>query len=356
MENLLQEYYKLDLFIDRYHDRKLIAPKRSFVLCGITQSGKTKLIKSYLLTLPKKSYLYLDCSDSRIDIEELNATLYNFCKTHNITTVVLDNYHETVSLPMVEQLILISQNELALNLPHLWIYGLDYEEFLAFEYKYDSSALNHYLQLGGLLCMHQLPSDERVLYIQQKLQMKLNEIEFAIFEFIAKHNATFLSPFMIYERLKQKRKISKDKTYQSYKSLKEKRYIYELEKFEHPKAIKKLYLADIFFKTALSTDKHFGRLFENLIFLELIKHGYEFYYHDSVEFYLPKYHRVIIPKPFADERRLFKRIEQMEAFIIQNGIQEVVAITINKESTLSHPFATIKMIPFDYWALSEEEE
>lgn len=63
MEILLEELYKTDLHIEKFHFRKLFLEKESYQINGITLSGKTKLVKNYLLGLKKSSYLYIDCSD-----------------------------------------------------------------------------------------------------------------------------------------------------------------------------------------------------------------------------------------------------------------------------------------------------
>ncbi len=354
MDILLEELYKSDISLEKHHERKLSLDGGSYQICGITQSGKTRLVKNYLTTLKKKSYLYLDCKDERIDIDALNESLQNFCLQNGIDTLALDNYLPSVKLPNVSQLLLITPRPLPMqHLPTLWLYPLDYEEFLAHEYKYDSSALNHYLQLGGLACMHRLTPDERALHVQQKLHLALTQTEFDLLKFIARFNATPLSAFSIYERLKQKRKLSKDKTYEAYKTLLEKRYLFEVGKYAHPKAVKKLYLADIYLKTALTIDKHFGRLFENLIFLELQKHAKKCYYLDNVDFYLPQNNEIILCKPFADERSVFKKVESLEAHLFAYNIKKITAVTMNREATISHPFSTIEMIPFDIWALGE---
>lgn len=354
MEILLQEYYKTDISLEKFNPRKLNIDGGSYQICGITQSGKTKLVKSHLVGLKKRSYLYLDCKDERIEPASLNAALGTFCLQNSIDTLVLDNYTPDIDLPNVSQLLLVSGTPHKLeHLQTLWLYPLDYEEFLAHEHKYDSSALNHYLQLGGLACMHRLAPDERVLYVQQKLKLALSETEFEMLKFITRFNATPLSAFSIYERLKQKRKISKDKTYEAYKSLLAKRYLFEVGKYAHPRAVKKLYLADIYFKTALTTDKHFGRLFENLIFLELQKKNRECYYLQNVDFYLPQNNEIILCKPFADERSVFKKVESLEAHLFAYNIRKITAVTMSKEATISHPFSKVEMIPFDIWALSE---
>ena len=355
MEILLQEYYKTDISIEKFNPRKLSLDAGSYQICGITQSGKTKLVKSYLSGLKKRSYLYLDCSDERIEFDALNAVLGEFCLQNSIDTLVLDNYSPAIKIQNVSQLLIVSNTPHTIeHLQTLWLYPLDYEEFLAHEHKYDSSALNHFLQLGGLACMHRLAPDERTLYVQQKLKLALSEIEFEMLKFITRFNATPLSAFSIYERLKQKRKISKDKTYEAYKALLAKRYLFEVGKYAHPRAVKKLYLADIYLKTALTTDKHFGRLFENLIFLELQKHDKECYYLENVDFYLPQNNEIILSKPFADERSVFKKVESLEAHLFAYNIKKIKAVTMSKEAVISHPFSKVEMVPFDIWAIKND--
>ena len=354
MEILLEEFYKTDLHIDKFHDRKIFLDEHSYQIQGITQAGKTKLVKHHLLGLKKSSYLYIDCKDIRINIDLLNASLLSFCNRNKIDVLVLDNYNPEIKFVNVTQLIITSELDYDIDfLNKLTLYPLDYEEFLAYEHKYDSSALNHFFQLGGLPSMHKVYADERNVYLQQILQTALSGIEFDIMSFCAKMLSQKVSAFTIYERLKQQRKISKDKLYKYFDDLQAKNYIHLLEKFNHARATKKVYLCDISFKSALSVEKNFGRLFENMIFLELLKSRTECYYEDGIDFYLPKNDEIILCKPFADERRLFKKLESIEAFIFTHNIKKVTAISMNKEGNLSHPLAEVDIIPFDIWALGD---
>jgi predicted AAA+ superfamily ATPase len=354
MEILLEEFYKTDLHIDKFHDRKVFIDEKSYQINGIAQSGKTKLVKHYLLGLKKNSYLYIDCNDIRIDVVALNKSLLSFCNRNKIDVLVLDNYKPEIKFVNVTQLLITSQVHLKLDmLQTLRLYPLDYEEFLAYEHKYDSSALNHFFQLGGLPSMHKVYADERNTYLQKTLQTSLNDIEFDIITFCAKMLSQKVSAFTIYERLKLTRKISKDKLYKSFDDLQSKKYIHLLEKFNHTRATKKIYLCDISFKSALSIEKNFGRLFENMIFLELIKAGIECYYEDGIDFYIPQNDEIILCKPFADERRLFKKLESIEAFIFTHSIKKVTAVSMNNEGGISHPLAKVEIVPFDIWALGD---
>ncbi|MCW9027154.1 MAG: ATP-binding protein, partial [Thiovulaceae bacterium] len=348
-------FYKTDLIVNKFQFRKLyIEENISYQINGISQVGKTKLVKNYLLGLKKNSYIYIDCSDVRIDIEEFNKHISDFCTTNKIDVLVYDNYINEFLIPNVSQLIITSEifidNE---YLSRLTLYPLDYEEFLAYEHKYDSTALNHFFQLGGYPAMHKINADERNIYIQKNLLCTLDIQEFEILKLCAKMTTLKLSAFSIYERLKQTQKISKDKLYKSFDNLVSKKYVHQLSKFAHKRATKKVYLCDISLKSALSSEKHFGRLFENMLYLELLKHKHQIYYDDGIDFYLPKDSEIILSMPFADERSLFKKVESIEAFIFTYGITQITAITMNNEATISHPFSRIEMIPFDIWALGD---
>ena len=354
MEILLEEFYKTDLNVEKFHFRKLFLDNRSSQINGITHSGKSKIVKHYLLGLKKSSYLYINCNDVRIDVVALNRTLSSFCNTNKIDVLVLDNYREGIEFANVSQLIITSDRHFKIDfLETLQLYPLDYEEFLAYEHKYDSSALNHFFQLGGFAHMHKVSADERNLNIQRMLQSALDDVEFDIIKLCAKFMSQRISAFTIYERLKQTRKISKDKLYKSFDGLITKNYIHTLGKFEHTRATKKIYLCDTSLKTALTVEKNFGKFFENMVFLELLKSNTECYYDDDIDFYLPKTHEVILCKPLVDERKLFKKLESIEAFIFTHSIQKVTVVSMNKEGSFSHPLATVEIIPFDIWALGD---
>ena len=354
MEILLEEFYKTDLSLEKYHFRKLFLDDKSYQINGITHSGKTKLVKNYLLGLKKSSYLYINCSDIRIDIQRLNATLSSFCNKNKINVLALDNYKDGIKFANISQLIVTSEIHYKIDiLETLQLYPLDYEEFLAYEHKYDSSALNHFFQLGGFAHMHTINADERSVNIQKMLKLALSDIAFDIMILCAKFMSQKLSAYTIYERLKQSRKISKDTLYKSFDLLVNTNYIHLLEKFEHKRATKKVYLCDTSLKSALTIEKNFGKFFENMVFLELLKSKTESYYDDGIDFYLPQTHEIILCKPLVDERRVFKKLETIEAFIFTHSIEKVTIVSMNKEGSLSHPLAEVEIVPFDIWALGD---
>ncbi len=356
MEILLDEYYKQHLHVNGYVERKIQLDPYGCQISGVTLSGKTTLVKQYLLTCKKSAYLYINCRDIRIDIEELNRRLASYCTQHHIDIVVLDNYIDTIMLPPVPQLFITTERYLPhITLPHRILMPLDYEEFLAYEMKYDSTALNHFLQLGGLPVMQTLHSEQRHLYIQQALQKRLSRMEFSVLVFIAKSPTLKLSTFTIYEKIRTEQKVSKDMLYKSVTSLIEKRYLFHVRKWHHARAVAKSYFCDIALKNALTHQKNFRLLFENLIFLELLKRNRTLYYSDKIDFYIPSQHRIVLCMPFSNDEVLFKTIEQIEAFIVTQSVTHVKVVTMSSSGTLQHPFVDVEMLPFSEWAIIEGE-
>ena len=354
MEILLEELYKLDLTANNYVERKLQLDDQSYQINGVAQSGKTELVKAYLLTCKKSSYLYIDIDDVRIEVDELNAELQDFCTKNKIDILVLDNYISEVNFVNVSQLIVCSRKHYNIDfLIAKTLYPLDFEEFLAFESRYDSTAISHYLQLGGFAAMHKVAQDNRAKYIQERFRYALLPLEFDILTIAAKFVGQKLSAFNIYEKLKLKRKVSKDMLYRSFLTMIEDNYLHQLSKLNHPNATKKIYLCDIIFKHTITVQKNFARVFENMVFLEMFKNGVECFYDEGIDFYIPQRSEVILCMPFAEERMLFKKLEGIEAFLFKNQVQEITCVTMSKEGTLSHPISAVEMIPFAEWALSD---
>ena len=90
-----------------------------------------------------------------------------------------------------------------------------------------------------------------------------------------------------------------------------------------------------------------------MVYLELLKSNVKCYYDEGIDFYLPHNNEIILSLPFTDERSLFKKIENIEAFIFTHNIAKITAITMNKEGSISHPLSKIEMLPFDIWALGD---
>ena len=90
-----------------------------------------------------------------------------------------------------------------------------------------------------------------------------------------------------------------------------------------------------------------------MIYLELLKSDKEPFYDDGIDFYLPSHDEIILGMPFADERTLFKKMENIEAFLFTYQIKKVTVVTMSTEGSMSHPLSHVEMVPFDIWALGD---
>jgi uncharacterized protein len=294
--------------------------------------------------------------DYRIDRDALKEHLDAFCKLKKITTVAIDRYDNSFELPAVAQIIISTSVELPLeNFETVHLFPLDFEEFLALDNRYETleNALSHFIAIGGFPQLINVASANRHRYLQDLLKLSLNELELELLSFVSKQLGHKLSIFHIFDRFKKSRKLSKDHFYKTFYKLIDERWLLWLEKYQHPKAAKKLYLVDFALKGALTFSKNFSQIFETLVFLELKKVNKEVFYDEDIEFYIPKEDRVVITLPFATEKSLFSLMEKIEGWLIAYGVQMMEVVTMNSEAQLNHPFIKVEMIPFTRWALIE---
>ena len=350
----LDEIYKSDLTLSNYIERKVTIPSHNVILWGMPLSGISTLIKSYLHGFKKSKQLYINCLDERIDIEEFNQNIASFCSDNGIEVVVYEHYHPNLHVVNNAQVILTSYAPLIKEgFETLHVNPLDFEEFLAYEHHFDSTALNHFITLGALPIMHTIDAYSRPLYLQSHLKSALSHSEYQLLKLVALFNAQKRSAYQLYTTLKEHTKTSKNSIYTAFDALIQKRIIHGVAKFEHPKATKKLYVGDVSLIYAFSTSKHFIRIFETLIALELLKQNRVIYYDEGIHFYIPDENRVVLATPFIDERTLFTKVASIEAFIFTHQVMRVEAVSMSFEATLSHPIASVELIEFSRWALMD---
>lgn len=352
LEHLFEQNIKKSNLVER--KIQIESPKTQIVSPPFV--GASSLIFSLLNGEPANSYLYIDLDDYRIDKIALAIHIDEFCQNNNIKTLAIDRYDGSFPLPSVAQIIISTITALPLeHFETLYLMPLDFEEFLALDNRYETldNALSHFIQIGGFPQLINVANANRHRYLQDLLKLSLTELELEILSFVSKQMGQKLSIFYIFDRFKKLRKISKDHFYKTFYKLIEERWLLWLEKYDHPKATKKLYLLDFALKGALTFTKNFSQVFESLVFLELKKVNKEVYYDEEIDFYIPDEDRVIITLPFATEKSLFTLMEKIEGWLITHGVQKMEVVTMNSEALLNHPFIKVEMIPFTRWALIE---
>ena len=351
---LLEALYSQEIKPSSFHPRKVSIDHKKIILKGSRFCGKTTLIQDHLSRRKKGSYLYIDFFDLRVN-QAIFIGLPNFIKQKNISLLVLDNFDFSFSVPKLDEVIITTQKDVKIEgFKNRSIYPLDFEEFLAFgKNRIDiESSFNDFAVCGTYPIMAQTPRERLIQGFQNLISLMIQDkIQMSIFKALSLSQGEKISPFGIYQELKVFHKISKDRLYASIKEFQERGVIFFLSHFDKPKASKKLYLVDFAIKSVLTFDKDFIKRFENIIFLELLKSGEEFYYTDMIEFYLPKKELAVIPMLFLPKPMIESKLKRISKDLSHYRIKKVEIITLEAEGEFDLGDIACEIVPFWNWAL-----
>jgi len=351
MLNLLEQWYNTEIELFEYFPRESIIFSTSTLLYGVSGSGKTTLIASYLLQKPKSTYLYIDCSDKRLDSATIHESLQSFIDDNHISILVLDNFNYNFTIAQCKQIIIASDYlHESFLIPKTFLtielFTLRYREFQqALSSKQEHLSL--FLKYGAFAPLVTRPKQTHHAYLQSIVQSH-HPLAQHIASVIANSASNKLSVLQLYERCKQRIKLSKDQLYLAINILQAKGVLYTSQKLNHPKAVKKFFFCDHALFTAFAKQKQFFRLFETVVFNELLKSGEVPYYSDGIDFIT--HNEAIALKPFSDENMLFSIVETLEALLVSLGLKQLTIITMKSSRNFSHPLFTVRMVSFESWA------
>lgn len=354
--------YKKERKHNRYFARKLTLPfdKQKIInIYGAPKVGKTTFAKGCSIDFKKP--FSIDCSDIRLEahIADIAQSLPHFIANNPVDLLILDNvnnisYFEKslITLQTYNNLtiILISNTPLLENAFHLR--GLDFEEFIGFSHSNHSTEqlFNLFLLDGTLpeICL----LDESKKGQRKREIIMLNEhatILKALLPFMG-HSVTI---HQLYTHLKKTQPISKDTLYKVTKKYTDEGIIMWLPQLNHHNAPKKLYFWDFSLFNAISYERNFVALFENMIFLELVKLNQAVLYSSSLDFlFLDKKGMIgIIAAPFLSQISIQKRIQK--AYNAHRELRQIIIITLSSNFEHQEPIHCIAL-PFWEFALGGE--
>lgn len=346
-------------------ERKISLPDSDALIYGPPESGKTTAALLYA-SQKKGGYIYVNLKDLRLKNPDI-ATLFRFCNSKNISTLILDGYkNDTLPLDDKIQTILITEYKSDIEgTDPIRIGGLDFEEYLSFFERHTpqkkeedlqderiAQIFAHYIKDGVNPQKIFLPEYKKIKFSQDTIQkIAENQTEFLILCTLFKKTASKLSLLQIFTMLKNEYKISKDFFYDYCEKLKQKEIVHFVEKFDVKNGPKKIYPYDFAFKSAVDFEKDFSAVFENMVFLELRSRGYKCFYIDELGLYVEQLSKAILAKPFLSENydrltsKLFKKAAEL-------GIKELNTVTVGNEDVREQNGITIEAVPFWQWALS----
>ena len=348
LEILFESYPKN---FSKVHRKHTLSLKPHHLIYGSKNIGKTDFILQYYQQESFKNLkkLYINLSDSKINSYQDLNNLESFCHKKNIEVLILDSYTPEFPLPNLPYITLISQ--FPYELPHFQTQEMPpitFKEYLQIHKQTPHDSFNHYLKYGNLFEAETLNEYKKGELLKSFANDKTN---FWILRNFIQNLGLKVSLHQIYTKLKKEGKISKDRFYEYANILKEGKTLFWVEKFEHDLAPKKLYFYDFTLKNAVSYERNFSTLFENMVFLELLYNFKEaVFFTDKLDFYLPNSMLGILCLPFIQ----FQTLEQKLNKIIKERefCEKFIIITLNQKAQGENLGTPYTILPFSEFSTS----
>lgn len=352
----LEACYEINFSKVNFMERKTKITESKTLISGAFKTGKSYLIYDFLSTFKPKDYLYIDFSDLRNDASEVSKNLEKFIKMNEITVLVLENFDFDFELPTCQNIIISTKTPLNLKgFKNIIISALDFEEYLLHDNRHQNitQSFNSFLKFGNIPELINYEDHKKINRLQEIIELQCkNETQYEILKILIENIDEKKSLFQLFNTLKSKIKISKDKFYETCKIYENNKSIYFLQKYNQEKSVKKIYCYNHSFLNAISHVKKFKNEFSNMIFLELINKYKDIYYLDSIDFYIKSKNIAIIPIPFFNKFLMNNALKKIIKNANEFEINEINIITISNNEKISDPKLKINIIPFYEWALS----
>jgi len=331
----------------------------NLIISGISQSGKTSFV-FYSLNKLKEDFFYIDLDEIGVATNNWLELIKNQININK--TLVLDIYYFKFIINYINELLLISKRIIIIswlplkydNFLNISVYPLNFEEFLLFK----GSGLNletafvKYSHIGGFPILIKYPDPHLTKHLKRLLKFSLSEFDIDLLKDIADNIGTPRSILNMFESLKNRRAISKDKLYRRIDELIENGYIFHVKQFKKS-SLAKYYLIDPALQNIFASKRDFSRLFEAMIISELAKrHEHEIIYYRNIEIYIERTQTAILPFPFAESSVFEKIITRTLTNIKKLKANNLQIITMDFEDSLEIHNIKFEAIKFTRWALT----
>src|SRR5574344_2100098 len=340
---LLEENYEINFSKVNFLERKTKIEHKKTIICGASKVGKSYLVYDFLSNFKNEEYLYIDFFDLRnSNIDKELSLLDDFISLKDIKVLVLENFNNQCKIPNCENIILTSQKSIEYkNFKKIELFALDFEEYLLFDNKHQNitQSFNNFLKYGNLPLSINTEEHKKISKMQDIIKMLIENID------------KKKSIFQLFNQLKSKIKISKDRFYEECKELEDKNSIFFVGKYNQEKSLKKIYSYNYAFLGAISFSKKFKQEFANMIFLELLKEKKTIYYLDNIDFYIKEDNLAIVCIPFFNITLNSNLLKKIIKTALELNIEKIEIITISNNQKIDNKKINIEAIVFYEWAL-----
>lgn len=355
--NILNQIYDYEIPKVNFLERKISIVHNNTIIYGPAKSGKTYLIYDYLSKYKKSEYLYIDFDDYKNQDQNIDIFLEDFIKNNNIKVLVLENYKFNFNLPKVTSTIITSniKNNLK-GFSTLELLPLDFEEYLLFDTKHQniSHSFNTFLKYGNQPEILEYSENKKTKRNEEICKLYCNDIiKFEILMMFIKSIAEKKSINQLFTQMKKNTKISKDRFYKTSLEFENNKIVHFIEKFNQPRAVKKVFLYNHALIDLASYQKKFNNLFSNMVFLELVKQYKNIYYLEKIDFFLPDNSTAIFCIPFFNNMQIDNLKKILNTKKEKYSIKKVFIITVSTEFEITIKDIEVDVITFYNWVLSK---
>ena len=352
----LETCYEINFSKINFIERKVKITNPKTIISGASKTGKTYLIYDFLSNFKSNEYLYIDFSDLRNDLIEIAKNLEEFIKKNEIIVLILENFEFQFSIPSCENIIIsTSNNQNIEGFERINLNALDFEEYLLHDNKHQNitQSFNSFLKFGNLPEIINLEEHKKIQRLQEIIRLICkDETQYEILKIMIENIDEKKSLFQLFNSLKTKIKLSKDKFYEVCKILENSRIIYFLPKYNQEKSTKKIFCYNYSFLNAITYTKKFKNEFSNMVFLELINKYEDIYYYEQIDFYIKSKNIAVVSIPFFNTFLNNNLIKKIIKNALELNIKEINIITISNNEKIQDPKIKINVVPFYEWALS----
>ncbi len=352
----LEVCYELDFSKINFIERKAKIENGKTLVYGAPKCGKTYLIYDYLATFDTKDYIYIDFNDFRNDKEEIKENLNNFLIERKIKVLVLENFDFSFAIPNCQNIIISTHNYIELkNFDKLQVKALDFEEYLLHDNRFHTAtqAFNTFLKYGNMPGVVNLEEHNKERRLQEILRLYAKSSTYEqILKILFLNIDEKKSLFQLFNTLKSRIKISKDKFYEVCKIFENAGLVYFLPKYNQEKALKKIYSYNHAFLNAITHSKKFKNEFTNMVFLQLEVNYKKIYYLDTIDFYIKDENYLVLAVPFFNPLLKTSISKKLQKVIHELQIKKIDIVTVGYNEKFKLFNIDIEISPFFEWAVS----
>lgn len=316
-------------------------------LYGAPKSGKTCVALHHIRDF--KHPFYIDFNDIRNSLDLIKSYLLKISMEKKIDILVLDNIPDGwIQFPNVGNIITINEYKSKnIDVVNKEILPLSFEEFIGFDMlnQHTNQLLDSFIKYGNLPYVLNIKEPMRVESKQHILSLIFkNHIN--IFILLCQFQGQLVTINHIYSLAKKQYKISKDSIYTLIKDWQNRGILYFVNHFTNQHLPKKIFFWDFSIRYALSYEKNFIAIVENMLFLELLALKKPIFYSNKINLICDGVGYIIAV--FSTIESIYELVSKIDFM----GL-EIVVITFELEGEITINAQKITIKSFVHFALDE---